>query len=37
MRLALAISRSQPELALMRRIKVALDPHDRLNPAKVLP
>jgi len=33
----LAISRSEPEIALMRRIKAALDPQHRLNPAKVLP
>ena len=30
-------TRSAGELALMRRIKSALDPEDRLNPGKVLP
>lgn len=31
----LSISRSQPEIALMRQVKAALDPHNRLNPGKV--
>ena len=32
----LGYSRSETELALMRRIKAALDPHGILNPGKVI-
>ena len=32
----LAISRSEPELAVMRTLKSALDPHNLLNPGKIL-
>ena len=32
----LSYSRSEPELALMRQLKLALDPHGRLNPGKIL-
>jgi FAD/FMN-containing dehydrogenase len=31
----LAISRSEPELAVMRTLKAALDPHQLLNPGKI--
>lgn len=33
----LGLSRSAPEIALMRTLKQALDPHNLLNPGKVLP
>jgi FAD/FMN-containing dehydrogenase len=36
-RSALRYCRSPQELALMRTIKNALDPHDLLNPGKVVP
>jgi FAD/FMN-containing dehydrogenase len=34
-----ALARHEPAVAidLMRRIKAALDPHDRCNPGKLLP
>jgi len=32
----LHISRSEPELALMRSLKTALDPQGILNPGKIL-
>jgi FAD/FMN-containing dehydrogenase len=32
----LPYTRSEPELALMRRLKAALDPQNLLNPGKVV-
>ncbi len=31
----LGLSRSEPELALMRRVKLAIDPHGLMNPGKI--